>query len=78
MGLYAVAGILAEKRLRKQLLEKLKKLNAVDEKSAIPAETICKYWYDKYRLEELIKEGKIGKTSDGRVYLFNLSCKNVK
>ncbi|MGC8940396.1 MAG: hypothetical protein ACP5IM_07900 [Candidatus Bathyarchaeia archaeon] len=78
MGLHAVAGIMAEKRRRKQLLEELKKLNAVDEKSAIPAENICKYWYDKHRIEDLIKEGKIGKTSDGRVYLFNLSCKNVK
>lgn len=68
MGLYAVAGIMAEKRRRKQLLEELKMLGAVD-KSAVPAENIRKYPYDKHRIESLAKEGKIKETSDGRYYL---------
>jgi hypothetical protein len=69
MALYGAIGAAVEKRRKKQLLEKLEKLDAIDIESAVHVEKICEYWYDKYRIEDLIKKGKIRKTADGRLYL---------
>lgn len=69
MAIFGAIAAATEKRRKKELLEELKVLGAVDEKSAIPAENIRKYPYDKHRIEGLTKEGKIRETNDGRYYL---------
>lgn len=70
MAIFGAIAAATEKRRKKELLEELKMLGAVD-KSAVPAENIRKYPYDKHRIESLVNEGKIGKTSDGRLYLLS-------
>lgn len=53
----------------KRLSLRLKTLGARDEKSAVEPEKIREYWWDKHRVNSLVKEGYVGRTDEGRLYL---------
>ena len=62
----AVAAILVKK---KKIIEKLKKAGALSPNTAITAEKAGVY--EGFILKDLIREGKMKKTADGRYYVPN-------